>query len=309
MTARRGLVSAVVAAAAALLLDLSGGGLPAPPVTQPDRLDDWWNAQGTALATLSVVRVAGLALCCYLMLISVLAVVAAITRWRWMTMFAWWVATPALRRMLIGGSLAVALSAPSGAAASSAPYSVTDIGAAAAAEPQFTAGPDAPAAPAEHSVVDVGPATAWAAEPYTARDIGSAAASSPAPVHTAQAHTAADISPTPETPPEHLPPEHLPSNEADTHRNAPADISPTPETPPEHLPPEGSGNTWIVMPGDNLWDIAADIVAERAGDTDPRNVDQRNVLDYWLRLIDANSEALGDNPDLIFPGQIIRLPS
>ena len=264
----------MVAAAAALLLDLSGGGLPAPPLTQPDRLDDWWNAQGTALATLSVVRVAGLALCCYLMLISVLAVLAAITRWRWMAVFTWWVATPALRRMLIGGSMAVALSAPSGAAASPAPYSVTDIGASAAAEPQrFTVGPDTPAAPAEYSVVDVGPARAWAAEPYTARDIGSAAAFIPAP-DTAQA------------------------------RNAPADINPTPETPTEHLPAEHPGNTWMVMPGDNLWAIAADVVAERTGDTDPRS-----VLDYWLRLIDANSETLGDNPDLIFPGQIIHLPS
>ncbi len=305
MTARRGLVSAVVAAAAALLLDLSGGSLPTPPLTQPDRLDDWWNAQGTALATLSVVRVAGLALCCYLMLISVLAVLAAITRWRWMAVFTWWVATPALRRMLIGGSMAVALSAPSGVAASPTPYSVTDIGASAAAEPQrFTVGPDTPAAPAEYSVVDVGPARAWAAEPYTARDIGSAAASIPAP-DTAQARNApTDINPTPETPTEHLPAEHPSSDRADTHRKAPTDINPTPETPTEHLPAEDPSNTWIVMPGDNLWAIAADVVAERTGDTDPRS-----VLDYWLRLIDVNSETIGDNPDLIFPGQIIHLPS
>ena len=61
--------------------------------------------------------------------------------------------------------------------------------------------------------------------------------------------------------------------------------------------------TWIVEAGDHLWAIAAETVADRTGHTDDESVGA-----YWQRLIEANRHVVGDDPDLIHPGQIIELP-
>jgi nucleoid-associated protein YgaU len=66
-------------------------------------------------------------------------------------------------------------------------------------------------------------------------------------------------------------------------------------------------NEWTVRRGDHLWSIAARVLGERTGhqptdrDTDP----------FWRRLILANHDLLADpnNPDLIFPGQVLVIPS
>ena len=65
----------------------------------------------------------------------------------------------------------------------------------------------------------------------------------------------------------------------------------------------GGPSTWLVEPGDHLWGIAAATVTERSG-----SEDHMTIVRYWLKLIEANADTVGDNPDLIRPGQIIRLP-
>jgi hypothetical protein len=62
---------------------------------------------------------------------------------------------------------------------------------------------------------------------------------------------------------------------------------------------------YVVTPGDSLWSIAeATLVA------DEREPDDEAVATYWRAVVEANRDALTDpeNPDLIFPGQVVRLP-
>ena len=66
---------------------------------------------------------------------------------------------------------------------------------------------------------------------------------------------------------------------------------------------DSDAETWIVEVGDHLWAIAAETVADRTGRTDDESVGT-----YWQRLIEANRHIVGDDPDLIHPGQIIELP-
>lgn len=61
-------------------------------------------------------------------------------------------------------------------------------------------------------------------------------------------------------------------------------------------------NEHVVQPGDHFWSIAEQVVAERGLDT--------SVATYWNALVEANRQILidPDNPDLLHPGQVLRLP-
>lgn len=83
-----------------------------------------------------------------------------------------------------------------------------------------------------------------------------------------------------------------------------------PAAPPTSVPsasPSPVADTVVVEPGDSLWSIAAEVLAERGIDVS----DDAVVEGYWRRLVDANRRNLvaPANPDLIFPGQAIALPS
>lgn len=58
----------------------------------------------------------------------------------------------------------------------------------------------------------------------------------------------------------------------------------------------------VVRPGEHFWSIAEQIVTERGLDTD--------VATYWNALVAENQANLidPDNPDLLHPGQVLRLP-
>jgi hypothetical protein len=58
----------------------------------------------------------------------------------------------------------------------------------------------------------------------------------------------------------------------------------------------------VVQPGEHFWSIAEQVVAERRLDT--------SVATYWNALVTANRAILidPDNPDLLHPGQVLRLP-
>ncbi|HET6562791.1 MAG TPA: LysM peptidoglycan-binding domain-containing protein [Marmoricola sp.] len=55
-----------------------------------------------------------------------------------------------------------------------------------------------------------------------------------------------------------------------------------------------------VVAGDSLWSIAADHLAPGAG--------AAHVEHGWRALYDANRPRIGDDPDLIRPGTVLRLP-
>ena len=393
MTVRRALGLLAVAIAAAAVLNAAGTALPAPPLAEPDRLAGWWARQGTAAATLSVARLGAMALCFYLILISLLGAVAGITRWRWSEALAAWIATPALRRMIAGGSLAAVMTSTQAAAAAPAVYSVVDFGEAQAESLHHPATglAAAHARRAGHSITDLGAAAARGSH-HSVTDLGAAPVRQDAlsvtdlgvawgePVDSPAAHvsdhatdaadpdgaaradstgtatsnpasTNNDPHPTTSNPasadsgtgtatsnpastnndphPATSNPasadsgtdtatsnpasadsgtDTATSNPADTHNDpdpAADDPDPAADDPAraDDSPRSGGFDTWIVEPGDHLWGIAAATVAERSGSDDPTE-----VASYWLKLIEANADTVGDSPDLIHPGQLIRLP-
>lgn len=64
--------------------------------------------------------------------------------------------------------------------------------------------------------------------------------------------------------------------------------------------PDQDGAVVRVRPGDSLWAIAA----RQLGPT----ADVADVASYWRRIHDLNAAAIGPDPDLILPGQQLRLP-
>ena len=56
-----------------------------------------------------------------------------------------------------------------------------------------------------------------------------------------------------------------------------------------------------VLAGDTLWDIAARELGPAATDVD--------VALHWPRWYQANKAAIGQNPDVLLPGQILKSPS
>ena len=73
-------------------------------------------------------------------------------------------------------------------------------------------------------------------------------------------------------------------------------------------PPSGQEQTYHqVVPGDNLWTIARDHLAEARGGADEPT--RREVAAYWLRVVEANRDRLvSGDPDLIYPGERTVLP-
>ena len=56
----------------------------------------------------------------------------------------------------------------------------------------------------------------------------------------------------------------------------------------------------VVHRGDSLWSIAAHHLGPDAGDAE--------VARAWPQWFAANRDRIGDDPDLILPGQILRVP-
>ena len=95
-------------------------------------------------------------------------------------------------------------------------------------------------------------------------------------------------------------------------RNA-ASVDPAPaadptvvQVPGSELPDGASDQQVEVRPGDHLWGLAQQRLALALG----RRPSESEVRGYWLALIAANADRLVEpgNPDLILPGQVLRLP-
>ena len=63
---------------------------------------------------------------------------------------------------------------------------------------------------------------------------------------------------------------------------------------------------WTAGPGDHLWHVAETTLAGAWG----RAPSDAEVAPYWQQVVDANRDGLPDpgNPDLILPGQVLRVP-
>ncbi len=67
---------------------------------------------------------------------------------------------------------------------------------------------------------------------------------------------------------------------------------------------QSSITTYVVEPGDCLWRIAA-LVLREGRNADPSNAD---IARFWRAIYAANRDLVGDNPNLIFPGQRLFIP-
>ena len=83
---------------------------------------------------------------------------------------------------------------------------------------------------------------------------------------------------------------------------APAGGAPSADGPPAaDSSPTLSGVVVMVQPGDSLWRIAAHSLGPDATDADVDNA--------WRAWYFVNREVIGDDPDVILPGQDLRAPS
>ena len=65
-------------------------------------------------------------------------------------------------------------------------------------------------------------------------------------------------------------------------------------------PAETGAAVVVVRPGDTLWDLAAAYLPPGAGPA--------RVTACWHRIHELNRDVIGDDPDLILPGQRLHLP-
>ncbi len=61
---------------------------------------------------------------------------------------------------------------------------------------------------------------------------------------------------------------------------------------------------YIVKPGDCLWRIAGEVLAARGG-TGPSRLE---IARFWPAIYEANRPLIGDDPNLIHPGQPLHIP-
>lgn len=81
----------------------------------------------------------------------------------------------------------------------------------------------------------------------------------------------------------------------------PAGVPPRAATPLPGVP----ATTVVVQPGDSLWSLAEDALHDAAG----REPSDRQVALAWPRWWAANRDVVGDDPDLLLPGTVLRAPA
>lgn len=72
---------------------------------------------------------------------------------------------------------------------------------------------------------------------------------------------------------------------------------------PDELHPQPVSERYLVEPGDSLWRIAQSILT-----ADGANAGSAEIGAYWRAIYASNRDVIGDDPDLIHPGQELELP-
>lgn len=103
--------------------------------------------------------------------------------------------------------------------------------------------------------------------------------------------------------------ERVPAAEAPVLRRVDEPAPAVPATPAPPTPARGAGGAAgeaVVGPGDHLWSIAERVVAGRLG----RAPTDDEVAPYWAAVVERNAHRLSSgDPDLVFPGETVVLPS
>jgi hypothetical protein len=259
--------------AVGVLHTLGRGPLAAPPLTRPGTLAAWLDQRSPPTVAFCALRLAAMGLAGYLLATTIASLLARIVgRARWSAAVD--AISPLLVRRLVQGAASLTVAA-----------TVTTTQAAAWAAP---GGPAVPASPTPiMRRLPSGPPSTSAVAPPTS------AASSPAPsappVAPGRGAGATDGAPRP-------PP-----------ATAPAPAAAAPLAPAPAPPAAAAPARWVIRPGDNLWSVAEATLVRAWG----RVPSDAEVDDYWTGLIAVNRGRLahGDDPDLVFPGQVFELPA
>jgi nucleoid-associated protein YgaU len=146
-------------------------------------------------------------------------------------------------------------------------------------------------------------AAAWAAPGVPAGPVSSTPIMRRLPPDTPTTTGTAPPAPTPPAP---APP---PPGTAAPAQAPAAQAQPPPATaaPAQAPTSQAQPATWVIRPGDNLWSVAEATLVRAWG----RVPSDAEVDGYWTRLIAVNGVRLahGDDPDLVFPGQVFELPA
>jgi nucleoid-associated protein YgaU len=67
---------------------------------------------------------------------------------------------------------------------------------------------------------------------------------------------------------------------------------------------ESHNSIYVVQAGDNLWHIAERTLGVRRSD----EVTGGDIARFWPLIYAANRGLIGDDPNLIFPGQSLQIP-
>jgi Tfp pilus assembly protein FimV len=90
----------------------------------------------------------------------------------------------------------------------------------------------------------------------------------------------------------------------DTPRTPSLPTAPAPASAPASASASASAVVYVVVGGDSLWAIAERHLASRTG----RTPSSSEIDRLWREIYEANHEIIGSDPDLIFPGQHLRIP-
>ena len=252
---------------ALVVLDRTGGGPMDIPLGSVAELSGWVRVTAPIPMAMALLRLAAFVLCGYLLVATVLPVVAQAIGCRWLAVLATRALPVALRRTLTGG-------AGLGLAAGSVLWS-----------------PGTPAGATERPALEVPAETEPSAATMTLLDPGPGASTATMRLLDPIAPAAPPGPSTPSTP--------------STPSQATTPTAPAPTTTPA-TPDSAGDETWVVATGDSFWSIAEDVV----GDDRAAAAEEAEIDAYWHQLVAANRDRLAvpDQPDLLFPGQVLTLP-
>ncbi len=252
-----------------LLQQLASGPLAAPPLTDPGAWGSWAADREAVDIAFAIGRLLVLAAAWYLLGVTTIGALARALQWSRLITATDLLATPWVRHLLQGA---------------------LGLGLATAAVTTVTAPVRTPAVEPQAQPV----ASAQVATEVARAQPARFGADAPDTVATMRVGDAGGVSYSAQVP-------------IEAERPAPPITPPAQALAPAETPAASDAVEWTVAPGEHFWTAAEQILTEswQRAPTDDE------VTPYWETLIEANRDRLADpgNPDLVLPGQVMRVPT
>lgn len=275
-----------------------GGALAPPPMADPSGLDEWLEGRSPAEAAFALLRLVGLGTAWYLLGATVLSASVRVSQVRVVIRATDVFTVPFVRRLTnaVAGVTVAAATLSTGANTDSAAHAAS----------RHEVDMITLLAQADNSPFTQAPITGPATSGEAGGD-GGDPGSSTAKDAARDGPALPTLKRLPDAPD---PSQPLPSPAAGPRSQSHPSAAPA---PPPALPAASAPQTpppadrWEVKPGQHFWSVAERLLAS----TWPRPPSDEEVDPYWRRLVAANRSVLRDpdNPDLLYPGQVIAVPT